>query len=105
MPCTGRTALAGPVLRPFELRDIGLVKLFFADALSGGEASDLLGAIIRRSEDRLTTLRQVEPTARAAALDGNVYPLLTLRMGIAFHQAMIDTCEEFEREFPASGEP
>ena len=89
---------------PFEIRDLGLVKLFFADALSGGEAGDLLDAIIRRSEDRLTTLRQVEPTARAAALDGNVYPLLTLRMGIAFHQAMIDTCEEFEREFTASGE-
>jgi hypothetical protein len=42
---------------------------------------------------------------KTVAFDGNVYPLLTLRMGIAFHQAMIDTCEEFEREFPASGEP
>jgi hypothetical protein len=31
--------------------------------------------------------------------------LLTLRMGIAFHQAMIEVCEEFEREFPVAGEP
>jgi DNA-binding PadR family transcriptional regulator len=97
--------LRRPEPMPFELRDIGLVKLFFADALNGSEAGGLMGAIIRRSEDRLATLRQVEPTARAVALEGNVYPLLTLRMGIAFHQAMIDTCEEFEREFPASAEP
>ena len=27
---------------PFELRDIGLVRLFFADALTPGEASELL---------------------------------------------------------------
>ena len=97
--------LRRPEPMPFELRDIGLVKLFFADALSGGEAGDLLGAIVRRSEDRLTTLRQVEPTARAVALEGNMYPLLTLRMGIAVHQAMIDTCEEFGHEFPAPGSP
>ena len=96
--------LRRPEPMPFELRDIGLVKLFFADALSDGEAGDLLNAIIRRSEDRLATLQQVEPTARAVALDGNVYPLLTLRMGIAFHQVMIDTCEEFQGEFPAAGE-
>ena len=97
--------LRRPEPMPFELRDIGLVKLFFADALSGGEAGVLMGAIVRRSEDRLSTLRQVEPTARAVALEGNVYPLLTLRMGIAFHQATIEVCEEFEREFPAAGAP
>ena len=26
---------------PFELRDIGLVKLFFADALDGDDAADV----------------------------------------------------------------
>jgi hypothetical protein len=29
---------------------------------------------------------------------GNVHPLLTLRMGIAFHQAMVDVSREFERK-------
>jgi hypothetical protein len=30
--------------------------------------------------------------------DGNVYPMLTLQMGIAFHQAMLDACREFEQK-------
>src|SRR5260370_42201927 len=37
---------------PYELRDIGLVKLFFADALDSGEAQELVTAIQRRSEER-----------------------------------------------------
>jgi hypothetical protein len=28
--------------------------------------------------------------------EGTAFPLLTLRMGIAFHQAMVDACNEFE---------
>jgi DNA-binding PadR family transcriptional regulator len=101
----GETALRQWLRRaeamPFELRDIGLVKLFFADALGPGEAAELLGAIRRRSEDRVATLRAIEPTARAAEDQGNVYPMLTLRMGIAYHQAMIDVCRDFEPRFPA----
>jgi len=89
---------------PFELRDIGLLKLFFADALRPGEASELLGAIRRRSEDRVAALTEIEPAAQAAGREGNLYPLLTLRMGIAYHQAMIDVCRDFGREFPASGQ-
>lgn len=80
---------------PFELRDIGLVKLFFADALDPGEARDLLSIIMRRSEERIATLRPIEPAARAAEAQGNVYPLLTLRMGIAYHQAIVDVCRDF----------
>jgi hypothetical protein len=45
-------------------------------------------------------LREIEPAARLAEQRGNVHPLLTLRMGIAFHQAMIDVSREFERGFP-----
>src|SRR5215472_5179582 len=84
---------------PFELRDIGLVKLFFADALPGDEARQLLHAIRRRSEERLATLRAIEPAAIAAEGEGNLYPLVTLRMGVGFHQAMIDVCQDFERKF------
>jgi DNA-binding PadR family transcriptional regulator len=80
---------------PFELRDIGLVKLFLADALDTPDALTLLIAIKRRSEERVVALRAIEP---AAELAGDTYPLLTLRMGIAFHQAMIDVCDDFERK-------
>jgi DNA-binding PadR family transcriptional regulator len=97
--------LRRPDPMPSELRDIGLVKLFFADALQGGEARDLLCAITRRSAERLTALREIEPAARATADNGNVYPLLTLRMGMAFHQAMIDAAGDFERELLAAREP
>ena len=83
---------------PFELRDIGLVKLFFADALGREDALKLLGAIRRRSAERVATLREIEPAAELAASEQNAYPLLTLRMGIAFHQAMIDVCDQFTQE-------
>ena len=82
---------------PFELRDIGLVKLFFADALDRDDALALLIAVKRRSEERLATLQSIESVAHSTEREGNVYPLLTLRMGIAVHQAMSDVCGEFEQ--------
>ena len=84
---------------PFELRDVGLVKLFFADALGRDEALALLAAVRSRSEERVATLRSIVPVARSKRDRGHAHPLLTLRMGIAFHQAMIDVCSEFEQKF------
>jgi DNA-binding PadR family transcriptional regulator len=80
---------------PFELRDIGLVKLFFADALDHQEARTLLQTVKRRSQERVATLQAIEPDALEAEAEGNVHPLLTLRMGIAYHQAIVDVCEQF----------
>jgi DNA-binding PadR family transcriptional regulator len=80
---------------PFELRDVGMLKLFFADALDKAEASQLLGEIQRHSEARVAALRSIEPAAREAEKDGNVYPMLTLRIGLAFHRAMITVCNDF----------
>ena len=83
---------------PFELRDLGLVKLFFADALDARDELALLAAVRARSEQRVADLRAIEPAGIAADDEGNAHPLLTLRMGIAVHQAMADVCEEFERK-------
>ena len=83
---------------PFELRDFGLLKLFFADALDQDGRLALLDAVKRRSEERVATLRSIEPVAASTEEVGNVYPMLTLRMGIAFHQAMLDACREFEQK-------
>jgi DNA-binding PadR family transcriptional regulator len=80
---------------PFELRDVGLLKLFFADALPDAEAADLLDAVLRRSREMVETLRVIEPAAREADEEGNGYPLLTLELGIAFHEAMVSTCARF----------
>jgi DNA-binding PadR family transcriptional regulator len=82
----------------FELRDVGMLKLFFADAQDPEDALCLLAAVKRRSAERVRDLRAIETEARAAADEGNKYPHLTLRMGIAFHEAMIDVCAEFERK-------
>ena len=87
--------LRRPEPMPFELRDVGLLKLFFADALDKGEAAALLGEVRRRSEARVSALRSIEPAAREAEQDGNFYPMLTLRMGLAFHRAIIAVCNDF----------
>jgi hypothetical protein len=87
---------------PFELRDLGLVKLFFADALDRQEAIALLIAVKARSQERVAMLRAIESATDVAGTEENVYPLLTLQMGIRFHQAMIDVCSEFEQEICGS---
>ena len=56
---------------PFELRDIGLVKLFFADALDRGDAAALIAAIKRRSEERNVTLASIAPSAEDKQTEGN----------------------------------
>jgi|GraSoiStandDraft_41_1057321.scaffolds.fasta_scaffold469234_2 PadR family transcriptional regulator, regulatory protein AphA len=88
----------------FELRDLGLVKLFFADVLGRQEALNLLASIKRRSQGRVSTLQAIQSAGEQAEQEGNLHPLLTLRMGIAFHQAMVDVCEEFEQRLAASGD-
>ena len=97
---TGSTVLAqwlrGADPIPFELRDIGMVKLFFADTLTPSEAAGLLAAVRHRSEQRLAVLRSIQPEAEAVERQGKVYPPLTLELGIAFHQAIVDVCERFE---------
>ncbi|MCW3020598.1 MAG: transcriptional regulator PadR family protein [Solirubrobacterales bacterium] len=82
---------------PFELRDAGMLKLFFADAQDPHDALSLLAAVRRRSAERLLDLSAIETAAPATADEGNEYPLLTLRMGIAFHQAIVEVCTDFER--------
>ena len=82
---------------PFELRDIAMVRLFFADALEPADARELLAKVKARSEERVARLEAIRPAGDAAAVEGNVHPLLTLELGIAFHQAMADVCKRFER--------
>jgi PadR family transcriptional regulator, regulatory protein AphA len=99
-----REWLSRPDPLPFELRDLGLVKLFFADALDPDQARQVLRAVAERSEGRVAELRAVEPTARAAREQGAAYPELTLAIGIAFHQAMADLCRDFEQRYADAGQ-
>ena len=101
----GRQALHDWLVRtdamPLELRDVGMVRLFFADCLSPAEAHDLLVAVRRRSEARIAALRAIGPVAAEAWEAEGGHPRLTLRMGVAFHRAIIEVCETFERETAA----
>jgi hypothetical protein len=83
---------------PYELRDVGLLKLFFAGSLAPADAEALLDAVQRRSEARVATLAAIRDAASELRDDGNGYPLLTLELGIAFHQAMADVCARFAEE-------
>jgi DNA-binding PadR family transcriptional regulator len=88
---------------PFELRDIAMVKLFFADDLEPTEARALLEQVRARSEERVATLQAIRPVGAAAAEEGLVHPLLTLELGIAVHQAMVDVCKRCEHELAPGG--
>ncbi|MGA2550393.1 MAG: PadR family transcriptional regulator [Burkholderiaceae bacterium] len=64
---TGKAALQEWLEReetlPFELRDIGLVKLFFADLLSPDAALRLVDTIGRRSAERVAQLLAIRGAA------------------------------------------
>lgn len=82
---------------PFELRDIAMVKLFFADTLGPAEAEELLALTRARSAERVAMLESIRPAADAGAREGNIHPLLTLELGIAVHRAMLDVLDRFAR--------
>lgn len=82
-----------------ELRDLGLLKLFFAD-VAPEHAADLVTAMRRRSEETLGRMREeILPAADAFATDhGDPHPLAVLRIGIAVHQAVVDATAALEDE-------
>jgi PadR family transcriptional regulator AphA len=99
----GKAALKGWLKRdeplPYELRDIGLVKLFFADLQDRAAARQLVETIRRRSAERIAQLEAIGPVADSLADDeGYSFPRVTLRIGIAHHRALLEECETIVRE-------
>ncbi len=82
----------------YELRDEGMLKLFFADALDRDEALELVRRIRARHERMLAGVRKMEPRGIKAAEAGVAFPLHTLRWGFAIHEATIEYCTALERE-------
>jgi hypothetical protein len=86
----------------FELRDEGLLKLFFADA-AGNEAAIQALDVKRREHERvLARLEEIEATGRP---DGSAY--LVLRYGIECNRWQAEWCERTMRklEREVSSEP
>jgi len=91
----GREELQTWLDRPperLELRDEGLLKLFFAGAAEPGKAIEIIEAKRRLMQEKLAALRAIEPHAMAAA-SSDPFPYLVLRYGLESSQWVIGWCE------------
>ena len=96
----GREELRRWLDRPperLELRDEGLLKLFFAGAAEPATADEIIDAKQRLIEDKLATLREIEPYAAAAA-PSDPFPYLVLRYGVESSEWAIAWCERARAE-------
>ena len=78
-----------------EMREEGLLKLFFAGALKPAEAVETLRAMRRKRLELSERLRSLEPEKTELQ---DPYPLMVLRAGIEFNQWFADWCERMEAQ-------
>ena len=83
----------------YELRDEGMLKLFFSDSLPARRI-EIIRAMRTREERALAHLRSIEPYASK----GPAGPYLTLQMGIELTEWAIKWCEATERQLAAETE-
>jgi PadR family transcriptional regulator, regulatory protein AphA len=81
-----------------EMREEGLLKLFFAGALKPAEAIETLRAMHRRRIELAARLRDLEPDKLEREQEENPYPRMVLQAGIEFNQWFADWCERMESE-------
>jgi len=79
----------------YEMREEGLLKLFFANVLPRGEALEIVRAMRAHRLAVSAQLRAMEPTAAAK---GDPFPLMVLRGGIEFTEWFADWCERMEAQ-------
>jgi PadR family transcriptional regulator, regulatory protein AphA len=85
----------------FEMRDEGLLKLFFASALLPTEAVEIVRAMRADNEAVNRTLRGIEP-GKDEEMDA--YPLTVLRCGIELSGWFAEWCERTEKQILAAAE-
>ena len=83
----------------YELRDEGMLKLFFSDSAPEGRM-EIIRAIRAREERALAHLRSMEPHASA----GPRGSYLTLQLGIGLTESTIEWCKATERRLAAETE-
>jgi DNA-binding PadR family transcriptional regulator len=79
----------------YEMRDEGLLKLFFAGALPREEAVEILRAMRAHRLSVSAQLRAMEPMAQEKE---DPFPLTVLRGGIEFTEWFADWCERMEAQ-------
>jgi PadR family transcriptional regulator AphA len=83
----------------YELRDEGMLKLFFSDSVPERRI-DIVRAMRAREERALAHLRSIKPHAS----QGPAGPYLTLQMGIELTEWAVKWCEATERQLAAETE-
>jgi DNA-binding PadR family transcriptional regulator len=94
----GREALAAWIREPEqvqEMRDEGLLKLFFAGVLGREECIAVVEAKREFHVRKLDALREIEPVAKANERPG---PYAALRYGLGMAEFAIDWCDEILNE-------
>jgi PadR family transcriptional regulator AphA len=79
----------------YEMREEGLLKLFFAAVLPPEEAIEIVRAMRAHRLAVTEQLRALEPTAKEKA---DPFPLIVLRGGIEFNDWFSDWCERMEAQ-------
>jgi DNA-binding PadR family transcriptional regulator len=96
----GQAALEEWLRRPpvtYEMREEGLLKLFFAGALPATEGAAVLGSMREHRLGVADRLRAMEPAARAKEERGDPFPLMVLQGGIEFNEWFAEWCERMQR--------
>jgi DNA-binding PadR family transcriptional regulator len=83
----------------YELRDEGMLKLFFSDSLPERRI-EIVRAMRERSERKLAQLRSIEPHAS----QGPKGSYLTLQMGIGMTEWTVEWCKATERQLATETE-
>jgi PadR family transcriptional regulator AphA len=81
-----------------EMRHEGVLKFFFADALTPEERIELVGRVRAEHERMVEALREIEVLARAKTEQGLEQPRRTAEWGIALNEFNAEWCARLERE-------
>lgn len=95
----GKAELEDWLRRPpetVEMREEGLLKLFFSGVLEPGEAVETLRAMRQRRLELSAQLRAMEPQKMESIEDP--FPLMVLRAGIEFNEWFAEWCERMEAQ-------
>jgi DNA-binding PadR family transcriptional regulator len=87
----------------YEMREEGLLKLFFAGALPPGEAVEILRAMRAYRESTNAQLREMEP-GKVESGEADPFQLMVLRSGIEFTDWFVEWCKRMEEQVLASAD-
>lgn len=98
--------LRSPRLAPVQLRDEGLLKLFFADALPRPDQLDLIRHVRAEDHASVTELReQIIPLAEQAHRHGVKFPAIVARLSADLYAYAEEWLARLEQELSASQPP